>query len=149
MKYHLAQINIAKLIAPLDDPLIADFVNNLDRINGIAEQSKGFVWRLKDESGNSTAIDVFNDPMLIVNMSVWESIEDLKQFVYESGHLQIYLRKKEWFHDMDKAHMALWWVKSGELPTAQQGREKLEFLQKNGPSDLAFSFSKIFSAPNQ
>ncbi len=146
--YQLAQINIARLLEPIDSPLLADFVADLDRINGIAEQSAGFVWRLKDEnSNNATSIDPFNDKSLIVNISVWESAEALKQFVYNSGHIEVYLKRAKWFERMDKAHMALWWVKKGEMPTAEEGRDRLMYLQTHGETAHAFSFRHIFEPP--
>ena len=145
MKYQLAQINIARLLKPIDHPQIADFVNNLDRINAIAEKHEGFVWRLKDEeSNNATNINPYNDPMMIVNMSVWENVESLKQYVYNSDHVSIFMRKKEWFEKPTKAHMALWWIENGMFPTAEQGKERLEYLQDNGQSPHAFGFSKIY-----
>lgn len=145
MDFQLAQINIARLLKPIDHPQIADFVNKLDEINILAEKSDGFVWRLKDdESNNATSLNPFNDPMLIVNMSVWEDVDSLKKYVYHSDHVAVFMRRKEWFEKPTKAHMALWWVNKGEMPTAAEGRERLEYLQKNGNSPVAFSFSKIY-----
>jgi Domain of unknown function (DUF3291) len=145
---YLAQINIARLLEPIDSPLLADFVADLNRINGIAEQSPGFVWRLKDEnSNNATSINPFNDNSIIVNMSVWESVEVLKQFVYKSGHIEVYLKRAKWFERMDKAHMALWWVKNGEMPTAEEGRDRLIYLQTHGDTAHTFSFRHIFGPP--
>ena len=145
MSFHLAQINIARLLKPIDHPQIADFVNNLDEINLLAEKSDGFVWRLKDdESNNATSLNPFNDPMLIVNMSVWEDVESLKKYVYQSDHVKVFTRRKEWFEKPTKAHMALWWVEKGKVPTATEGKERLEYLQNNGSSPVTFSFSKIY-----
>jgi hypothetical protein len=143
MSYHLAQINIARLLAPIDDPLIADFVRQLDDINALAESSPGFVWRLKEESGNATNIDVFGDSLLIVNMSVWESIEDLKNFAYKSAHVQVFCDRTRWFEKMEVAHMALWWVPAGTLPTAEEGRDRLLYLREHGESDWAFTFRSL------
>lgn len=140
---HLAQINIARLLAPIDDPLIADFVRQLDDINALAESSPGFVWRLKEESGNATNIDVFGDSLLIVNMSVWESIEDLKNFAYKSAHVQVFRDRTRWFEKMEVAHMALWWVPAGTLPTAEEGRDRLLYLREHGESDWAFTFRTL------
>jgi hypothetical protein len=146
--FQLAQINIARLLEPIDSPLLADFVADLDRINGIAEQSTGFVWRLKDEnSNNATSINPFNDDSIIVNISVWESAEALKQFVYKSGHIEVYLKRAKWFERMDKAHMALWWVKKGKMPTAEESRDRLIYLQTYGETAHAFSFRHIFEPP--
>tara|TARA_R110002073_G_scaffold139232_2_gene289341 strand:- start:116398 stop:116847 length:450 start_codon:yes stop_codon:yes gene_type:complete len=144
MKYQLAQINVAKLLKPIDHPQIAGFVNQLDFINALAEKSKGFIWRLKDEgSNNATALNPFNDPMLIVNMSVWEGIDALKEYVYNSDHIKVFLKRKEWFEKPTNAHMALWWIAKGEFPTAKEGKRRLEYLQANGSTDYAFTFSKI------
>jgi len=110
MEFYLAQINIAKMVAPIDSPVMADFVANLDSINALAETSEGFVWRLKDESNNATAIKIFDDDFLIVNMSVWKNTEALFQFVYKSNHIEIFKRRKEWFEKMDEMHMAQWYV---------------------------------------
>lgn len=141
----LAQINIARLLAPLDSPLLADFVADLDRINAIAEQSPGFVWRLKDDSGNATAFDPFNDKLLVVNLSVWENVDALRDFAFRSEHLEVYLKRAKWFEKMDKSHLALWWVSIDEpFPDAAEGRRRLLHLQERGESRFAFSFKKIF-----
>ncbi|MFN7119007.1 MAG: DUF3291 domain-containing protein [Saprospiraceae bacterium] len=140
---HLAQLNIGKLLQPIDHPQIADFVENLDRINHLAEQSKGFVWRLKDDSGNATSIQEFSDPLVILNLSVWESVEDLKSFVYRTDHLNFYLRRSEWFQPHQAPHMALWWIPAGHIPTVAEAKERLDYLQKNGESEYAFTFRKI------
>lgn len=145
MPLFLAQINIARLLAPLDSPLLADFVADLDRINAVAEQSPGFVWRLKDDSGNATAIDPFNDKSLIVNLSIWKSLESLKDFAFRSEHLEVYLKRAKWFEKMDRPHLALWWVSPEEpFPDATEGRRRLLYLQEQGESTFAFSFKKIY-----
>jgi Domain of unknown function (DUF3291) len=144
MKY-LAQINIAKLLAPIDSELLADFVADLDRINTIAENSQGFIWRLKEENGSAINIDVFNDKSLIVNMSVWKSIEDLKNFTYRSGHIEVFMKRAKWFEHMTEAHTAMWWIEAnGELPTATEGHDRLMHLRTHGDSTYAFSFKKTF-----
>lgn len=145
MMQHLAQLNIGKLLQPIDHPQIADFVQNLEQINQQAEQSKGFVWRLKDESGNATAIKEFPDPLMILNLSVWESVEDLKNFVYRSEHLNFYLRRSEWFEPHQAPHMVLWWIPAGHIPTPTEALERLEYLQQHGESEYAFTFRKIFT----
>ena len=113
MTHHLAQINIARLLAPIDDPRIADFVAQLDEINKLAEQSPGFVWRLKSDSGNATDVVFNDDPFVIVNMSVWESIEALRGYAYTSKHVDVFRRRAEWFEKMDKPQYCLWWVPGG------------------------------------
>ncbi len=144
MKYQLAQINVARLLKPIDHPQIAGFVSRLDEINALAERSEGFVWRLKDDvTNNATALNPFNDPLVIVNMSVWENVDSLKSYVYNSAHVDVFKQRKSWFEKPTTAHMALWWVKEGHLPTASEGKERLEYFQAHGSSSYAFSFSKI------
>jgi hypothetical protein len=145
--YYLAQINIAKLIEPIDSPLLEDFVGDLDRINKIAEESKGFIWRLEDESGNALNVNPLNDPTLIVNMSVWETVEDLKKFVYYSGHIEVFIKRAKWFEKMNTPHMALWWVRKDELPSAEDAKNKLLELENHGESQSSFSFKKLFEMP--
>lgn len=103
----IAQVNIAKMKAPMDSPIMVDFVNNLDHINNIAEKSPGFVWRLKDDTNNATSIKIFDDEFLLVNMSVWDNMDHLFEYVYNSMHGEILKRKKEWFHKMGEMHMAI------------------------------------------
>jgi hypothetical protein len=115
-------------------------------VNAAAERMPGFVWRLKDDSGNATAIQAFDDPRLIVNMSVWDSVESLETFVWQTVHAAIYKRKSSWFAAMDAPHLAMWWVEAGKPPTAREGRDRLEYLQQNGPSDFAFGWESLSSA---
>jgi Domain of unknown function (DUF3291) len=140
MEFYLAQINIAKMLAPIDSPVMADFVANLDNINTLAENSKGFVWRLRDESNNATAIKIFDDNFLIVNMSVWENREALFQFVYQSDHAEIFKRRKEWFEKMREMHMAQWYIPAGHLPTIAEAIERLNYLRNHGETPFSFSF---------
>ncbi|MDJ0645698.1 MAG: DUF3291 domain-containing protein [Flavobacteriaceae bacterium] len=146
MKFQLAQINIARLLKPIDHPQIADFVNQLDEINALAERSKGFIWRLKDEdSGNAVGINPYNDPNIIINMSVWQDIDSLKNYVYKSDHVKVFMRRKEWFEKPVKPHMALWWIETNKFPTALDGKQRLEYLDLHGNSPQAFTFSKIYN----
>lgn len=145
--WHLAQINVARALAPLDDPVMADFVARLDAVNALADRSPGFVWRLQDESGNATDIPATDDPLVIVNMSVWASVEALFDFVYRSGHKAVLTRRREWFERYDGPHMALWWVEAGHRPTVAEGLARLERLAENGPSADAFTFRQRFPAP--
>lgn len=148
MKYHLAQINIAKLVAPIDSPIIADFVADLDRINSLAEQSTGFIWRLKDENNNATAINPFDDPLIIVNMSVWENIDLLKQYVYRSAHTEVFLKRAKWFEKAQEANVALWWIPVGTVPTAQEGKDRLLHLRTFGDTTYSYTFKNLFPAPS-
>jgi hypothetical protein len=140
----LAQINIGRPRYPLDDPRIADFVDNLDRVNALAERSDGFVWRLKDETGNATQISAFDDPSILLNMSVWRSVETLEAFAYQTVHRRFVQRRHEWFERFDGLYLALWWVEEGAIPTAADGRQRLAHLEKFGPTAWAFTFKKRF-----
>jgi len=146
-KYHIAQLNIAKLMAPLDSPQLSEFVANLDRINALAEASPGFLWRLQDEDGDATGIDFFGSDQ-IVNLSLWDSVEALHNYVYRSAHVEIMRRKSEWFQKISEAHMVLWWVPAGHIPSVEEASNKLNMLRELGPTSEAFTFKKIFSAPS-
>lgn len=145
-KYHLSQLNIADLLAPLDSPQLANFVANLEPINALAEASPGFVWRLQTEEGDATSIDYFG-PDKLVNLSLWETVEDLKHYVYRSAHTDIMRRRREWFGKMDKAHMVLWWVAAGHIPSVEEAAARLAQLQQQGPTQQAFSFTSPFPPP--
>ncbi|MEL6133871.1 MAG: DUF3291 domain-containing protein, partial [Bacteroidota bacterium] len=121
------------------------FVANLGRINAIAESDPAFVWRLVDESSDPT--HPFSDPKLLLNLSLWQSIDALKQFVYKSDHVNIMRRKKEWFHLMEAMHMVLWYVPVGHIPTLGEAKAKLELLRAEGPTVEAFHFGKVFNPP--
>ena len=144
MSYHLAQLNVARLLYDLEDARIDEFRNNLDRINALAESIEGFVWRLKGDSGNATEIPVAPDPMLVANMSVWKNVASLKVFAYETDHVEFLRKKKLWFEKPKGQYMVLWWIEEGHNPSLEEGMARLEFLEKNGSSEKAFSFRKIF-----
>jgi len=144
--HHLAQVNVATVRAPLDSPELAGFVAQLEPINALADHSPGFVWRLQTEDGDATAIRPFQDERIMVNLSVWESLEALRIFVYASRHLDVMRRRREWFHRMD-AYLALWWVPAGTIPTVAQAKDRLQLLAGNGPSPDAFTFRVPFPAP--
>lgn len=142
---YLAQLNIAEAIASMESPVMADFVNNTDRINALAEKHPGFVWRLKEEGSNdSYSIKAFESEFTLVNMSVWKDRESLFDYVYKSGHIEILKRRKEWFDKMPKMHMVLWYVAKGHIPNLDEGKERLEYFQKHGESAYAFSFKSDF-----
>jgi len=143
---HLAQLNIAKAKYSLEAPEIKEFVDNLEPVNKLAESSSGFIWRLQDESGDATSITAFSDPDIIVNMSVWDSIESLKNFMFRTHHRDFLRRKKEWFHQIPDDSYVLWWVPKNHIPTLQEAVEKLEFLRRNGDTPYAFTFKSNFSA---
>ncbi|HLA30082.1 MAG TPA: DUF3291 domain-containing protein [Pseudomonas sp.] len=146
--YQLAQLNIASMQQPLESPGMADFVANLERINALAEASPGFVWRLQDEAGDATAIRPFGEEVL-VNLSLWRDVEALKDYVYKSAHAEMLKRRTEWFARMGEAHMVLWWVPAGHLPSVGEAAERLQLLREQGPSAQAFSFRQAFPAPNK
>jgi Domain of unknown function (DUF3291) len=148
MGYHVAQVNIALPKAPTDSPLLEDFMAALDPINALADASPGFVWRLQTEDGNATAIRPFPDGRLMINMSVWASIDELASFVYRSGHVAVMRRRREWFEHM-RLYMALWWVRVGHVPTAAEARERLDHLVAHGPTPFAVTFKRRFPAPDE
>jgi hypothetical protein len=143
---YLAQVNVATLKFPIDSPQLKDFADNLDPVNVIAESSEGFIWRLKDDTGNATEIQAFDDPNIIFNMSVWRSVEDLKNFMFRTHHLGFMKRKKEWFEPMTTDNYVLWWIKPDEIPTVEQGRERLLHLREHGDTPHAFTFKSNFKA---
>jgi hypothetical protein len=146
---HLAQINIGRLVAPVDDPRVAEFMAGLDPINKLADESPGFVWRLKSASGNATDVPYNDDPTLLVNMSVWASLEALKAYVYRSQHTQFLRERKRWFQKMDQPHYCLWWVPEGHIPTVAEGRARLEHYQQHGATPHAFWFSEWYPAAEE
>jgi len=143
---HLAQLNIGRFRYPTDDPRMADFMNNLDLVNALAERSKGFVWRLKDETNNATNIRPFDDPNMAVNLSVWESVETLERFVWQTVHKRFYGRRPEWFDNMEGPHFVMWWLPVGHVPTMTEAKERLAHLAANGPSDYAFGWESVPAA---
>jgi len=142
----LAQLNIAKAKYLLEAPEIKEFIDNLEPVNQLAESSEGFIWRLKDDSGDATSIEAFSDPRIIVNMSVWSSIDALKNFMFRTHHRDFLRRKQEWFHNIPEDSYVLWWVAEGHIPTIAEALIKLELLRKNGDTPNAFTFKSNFSA---
>jgi len=148
MSWHLAQINIGNIIAPQGDPRVQPFFDALDRVNALAETSRGFVWRLTGEGNSATDIQPTVDPLLLMNMSVWEDAESLFQFVYRTSHTEVMVRRREFFERFDGAYQALWWVPAGTLPTINDGLSRLWHIDRFGPTSHAFTFKERFSAPN-
>jgi Domain of unknown function (DUF3291) len=146
MEYHLAQINIGRMLGTRDSPVMADFIANLDPINALAEKSDGFIWRLIGDGNDATSIKIFDDDYLIVNMSVWENKEALFKFVYQSNHVEIFKRRKEWFEKMPVMHMVLWYVPANHEPTVEEAMVRLNHLRNHGETPYAFSFKKNFTA---
>ena len=147
MAFQLAQINIGRLVAPIDDPRLADFVAHLDPVNRLAEAAPGFVWRLQSDSGNATDVAYGDDPLVIVNMSVWESLATLRDYTYASHHIQVFRERAKWFEKMDRPNYCLWWVPVGHLPTVAEGKERLEHYRTQGATPFAFWFAQSFPAP--
>ncbi|GFE64334.1 DUF3291 domain-containing protein [Litoreibacter roseus] len=139
----LAEINVARLKHDQDDPRVADFMNNLDRINGIAERSEGFVWRHIDETGNATATRTDPDPRLISNVSTWKTVPDFERFVWGTIHKQFYQRREEWFDALDSMHFAMWWLQDGHRPSMAEATDRLADLNKNGPSERVFGWAEL------
>jgi hypothetical protein len=144
---HLAQYNIAWLRALLDHPSMADFTDNIDAVNRLAERAPGFVWRHQTDEGNSTSVRVRGDDRIIINFSTWESAEALFQFAFYSRHVDYYRRRNEWFTHEDQPYAVLWWVPDGHEPTVDEAEERLAYLKANGPSPEAFTFKRRFPAP--
>jgi len=149
IEWHLAQINIGRMVgATINDPVMKDFVDLLDEVNEVAEKSKGFVWRLKDDENNATNIKAFDDERMIVNMSVWENVEDLETFVYKSRHVDVLRRRKEWFSRL-RFYMVMWWIPAGTIPTLEEAKKRLLHIEQNGPSPFAFDFKCRFAPPSE
>ena len=146
--YHLAQLNIGRLRAPLDSADLAPFVEALEPVNQLADAARGFVWRLETEDGDATAIRAFDDDMLLINMSVWESIDALAEFVYRTPHREIMRRRAQFFERPVEAFLVLWWIPAGTLPTIEEAKSRLESLRRDGPTAAAFTFRSPFPAPD-
>ncbi len=145
--HHLAQINIARMLAPIDDPIMAEFVAQLPIVNALADSSPGFVWRLQSESGDATSIRVYKDEMVAINMSVWESVDALRKYVYKSAHSGVLRDRKRWFEKFDGPYLALWWIPAGHIPSTKEGKERLDYLRQYGETARAFSLKNIFPEP--
>ncbi len=145
-KWHLAQLNIARMLAAIDSPQLEDFVANLDRINALADEAEGFVWRLQSESGDATAFRPFDEDVL-VNMSVWEDLDSLHNYVYKTAHVEIMRRRKEWFARLREAYTVLWWIPAGHRPDMEEAKLRLNKLRSEGPGKDAFTFAHPFPAP--
>jgi hypothetical protein len=143
--HHLAQLNVARFKAPPGDPVLADFMAALDPINVIADAAPGFVWRLQTDEGNATSIHAFEDDLMLVNMSVWESVEALADYVYSERHLAVMRRRREWTVRLPEQHICLWWIPAGAIPTVEEAVERLDQLRAHGPTPHAFTFKKRFS----
>lgn len=142
--YQIAQVNIGRIRAPLDDPVMAGFVTRLDEINSLAEQSPGFVWRLQTSEGNATYLRPYDDDRILVNMSVWTTIEALRHYVYRTAHVEVLQRREAWFEKFAGAYAALWWVPEGHIPGIDEAKKRLAYLDNHGPTQFAFTFKTAF-----
>lgn len=146
--YHLAQVNVARAKAPIDSPVMREFAELLAEINALADASPGFVWRLKTEGGDATQIKAYEDPLMMVNMSVWTDIQALKDYTYKSSHVHVFRKRRDWFEPLDRPSLALWWVTADRRPTVEEARERLELLATKGPSADVFTFNSVFPPPS-
>lgn len=147
--HHLAELNVGRLLAPTDDPRVADFMGNLDRINGLGKRMPGFVWMMEGSgepgTGNTeNAID--GDPQFVSNLTVWEDVASLEKFVWGTIHKQFYDRRQDWFEIMGQQHFVMWWVPAGHEPTLNEALARLDLLKRNGPSEQAFGWADLKDA---
>ena len=143
--YHIAQVNIGRVRAPLDDAIMAGFVNRLDDLNALADRSPGFVWRLQTSAGNATYFRPYeNDDRILLNMSVWDSIEALRHYVYKTAHAELLRHRQEWFERFAGSYVALWWVPVGHRPGIDEAKKRIAHLDEHGPTEFAFTFKTIF-----
>lgn len=145
-KFHLAEINVARMRYPIDAPEMKDFVDRLDAVNAVADRSDGFVWRLQDEAGDATSFRAFDDPFMLVNMSVWRDVDALWAYVYKTVHAKVMTRRREWFDLLESVNVALWWTPAGALPSLEEGKRRLEMLARDGPTPAAFDFKTVYDA---
>jgi heme-degrading monooxygenase HmoA len=142
---HLAQVNIGRMRAPLDDPSMHGFVSRLAELNALADGSDGFVWRLQDGAGDgNTYLRPFDDDRIILNMSVWRSVEQLRAYTYNSAHAEVLRRRRDWFEKFDRVALALWWIPAGHVPSVDEARQRLMGLEEHGPTAFAFTFGTLF-----
>ncbi len=142
--YHVAQVNIGRIRAQLDDPIMTGFVQRLEEINALADASPGFVWRLQTGEGNATYLRPFEDERLLLNMSVWESVESLRQYVFHGSHRALLRQRHEWFEKFEGAYSALWWVPAGHIPGIDEAKRRIAHLDAYGPTEFSFIFQSVF-----
>ena len=147
MTYHIATSNVARMLAGYDDEVMAGFVARLDPVNAVADASPGFVWRYESDDEEPEEIRVFDDKLILFNMSVWESIEALEQFAYQSIHLEVLQKKSNWFERPTRTPLVLWWVKAGHIPSVEEAKERFDVLWRDGPPHDAFTFRERFPPP--
>jgi len=148
-RFHLAQANVARMRAPLEDAVMEGFRSQLDTINALADRSPGFVWRLQTDEGNATAIRAYEDERILFNMSVWESLDALHDFVYRSRHAGPLKDRRSWFEPIEGPILVLWWIPAGHIPSIEEAKERLALLGARGPTPEAFTFRNPFAAPGR
>jgi hypothetical protein len=145
-KMHLAELNVGRLVAPTDDPKVAEFMDNLDRINGLGKRMPGFVWMMEgsgEPGTGNTDVKLNGDPLFVANLTVWDDYDSLKTFVYQTLHKKFMDRGKEWFEVLTDKHFVMWWVPEGHHPTIEEAMDRLQYLQQNGDTDHAFGWSHL------
>jgi len=147
MSYHLAQSNVARMRGDIDDPVMAGFVARLESLNALADGSPGFVWRYQTDAGDATEVRVFDDEFILFNMSVWQSIEALEDYVYKSNHVKAVQKRAEWFERPSRGPLALWWIPAGHVPSVEEAKERFDTLWRDGPGPSAFTFRDRFPPP--
>jgi hypothetical protein len=147
--YHLAQVNIAHAKGPLDSEVMAGFVARLEEINAVADGSPGFVWRLQTEAGNAAYLQPYEDNRIIINLSVWESVDALRNYVYRSAHREVLGKRREWFEHFDGVYIALWWIPAGYVPGVDEAKKRLAYLEQHGPSQFAFGFKSMLEPDSE
>jgi len=143
-KYHIAQVNIGRIRAELDDPIMAGFVSRLEEVNALADASPGFVWRLQEPAGNATYLRPYEDERTLMNMSVWESIEQLRHYVFKTAHVELLRQRQAWFERFAGSYAALWWVPAGHIPGIDEAKQRLAHIEAHGPTQFAFTFAQTF-----
>jgi hypothetical protein len=143
MSFHLAQVNIARMKEPLESAVMSGFVSRLEEINALADGSAGFVWRLQTDDGNATYLRPYDDDRILFNLSVWESVDALKNYVYRSAHAELLRDRRSWFEHFEGAQMAMWWVPAGHVPAIDEAKQRLAHLEQHGPSPFAFTFKTV------
>jgi len=143
-RYHIAQVNIGRIKAALEDPVMSGFVARLDEINALADRSPGFVWRLQSTGGNATYLRPYDDDRILINMSVWQTVESLRDYVYRTAHAELLRHRQEWFEKFAGAYAALWWVPAGHIPSVDEAKKRLAHLDRHGPTQFAFTFKTVF-----
>ncbi len=147
MSHHLAQVNIGRIRGPVDSEVMREFKAGLDPMNALAEASPGFVWRLKGAGNNASDLAPYPDPLVIVNLSVWTGVEELRAYAYGSAHVEFFRRRREWFERFELSHVALWWIAAGTRPTVDEARERLAAIDARGSTPFAFTFRAPFPPP--